>query len=159
MSWFKDALGLSKPKVNKVDYGEYSQMAKEFFDPNSLRNRGMYNSLRNMGIDSVAQQYLGGMKMQAAGQNPFAQEQFNSAISNNIGQTHNAYNQYMQGAHGIGTGLMGQAMSAQLQNAQAQNAANLIHNQNKQEFWGGLFGNAMSALPRYLFPGPKPNGE
>lgn len=155
MSWFKDALGLSKPKVKKVDYGEYSQMAKEFFDPNSLRNRGMYNSLRNMGIDSAAQQYLGGMKMQATGQNPFAQEQFNSAISNNTGQTQNAYNQYMQGAHGIGTGLMGQAMSAQLQNAQAQNAANLIHNQNKQQFWGGLFGAGISALPRYLFPGQK----
>ena len=153
MSWFKDALGLSKPKVSKVDYGEYSQMAKEFFNPNSLRNRGMYNSIRNMGIDSAAQQYLGGMKMQAAGQNPFAQEQFNSAISNNVGQTQNTYNQYMQGAYGIGTGLMGQAMSAQLQNAQAQNSANLIHNQNKQQFWGGLLGAATSALPRFLYGG------
>ena len=153
MSWFKDALGLSKPKVSKVDYGEYSQMAKEFFDPNSLRNRGMYNTLRNMGIDSAAMQHLGGMRMQAAGQNPFANEQYRSALSNNVQQTQGAYNQYLQNAYGIGSGLLGQALQGNMQNAGAKNAARMSAAQNKTDFWGGLLSNVVQAAPAFLFPG------
>lgn len=155
MSWFGDAMGLTPAKVSNVDTSEYSQLGKEFFDPYSKRNRNMFNSLRNMGIDSAAQQYLSGLKMQAAGQNPFAQEQYKSALSNNTGQTQNAYSQYMQGAYGIGSGLMGQAMQGNMANAQAQNASNLMASQGKSNFWGGLLGAGLGALPGFLFPGGK----
>ena len=155
MSWFNDILGLSPTKVSNVDTSEYSQLGKEFFDPNSMRNRGMYNNLKNMGIDSAAQQYLSGMKMQAAGQNPFANQQYRSNLAQVTEQTHNAYNQYMQGAQGIGSGLFGYALQGNMANAQAQNTANQMASQRKSDFWGGLLGSVVGALPGLLFPAPK----
>ena len=153
MSWFEDALGLSKTKVDKVNTGEYTGLGREFFDPNSARNRGMYNNLKNMGIDSVAQQHLGGMRMQAAGQNPFANEQYRGGLSQNLGQTQNAYNQYMQNAYNIGSGLFGYALQGNMANAQAENMARMQHSANKKDFWGGLLGNAVAAAPKFLFGG------
>jgi hypothetical protein len=148
-------LGFAPVNTAKVDTSEYSELGKEFFDPNSMRNRGMYNNLKNMGIDSAAQQYLSGMKMQAAGQNPFANQQYRSNLAQGIEQTHNAYNQYMQGAQGVGSGLFGYALQGNMANAQAQNTANQIASQRKSDFWGGLLGSVVGALPGLLFPAPK----
>ena len=39
----------------------------------------MYNDLKKMGADAAAQQYLNSMRMQAAGQNPFATGQLQSS--------------------------------------------------------------------------------
>ena len=153
MSWFNDILGLSPTKVSNVDTSEYSQLGKEFFDPNSMRNRGMYNNLKNMGIDSAAQQYLSGMKMQAAGQNPFANQQYRSNLAQVTEQTHNAYNQYMQGAQGIGSGLFGYALQGQMQNANAVNMARLAAQQNSANFLQGLFAAGIQAAPQVLFGG------
>jgi coproporphyrinogen III oxidase-like Fe-S oxidoreductase len=153
MSWFNDILGLSPTKVSNVDTSEYSQLGKEFFDPNSMRNRGMYNNLKNMGIDSAAQQYLSGMKMQAAGQNPFANQQYRSNLAQGTEQTHNAYNQYMQQAQGIGSGLFGYALQGQMQNANAVNMARLAAQQNAANFLQGLFAAGSQAAPQALFGG------
>ena len=152
MSWFNDLIGATPARVERVNTDQYSQMGSQFMDPNSSLNRGMYNQLKRMGIDSAAQQYLSGMRMQAAGQNPFANEQYQSGLSNNLGQTQNAYNQYMQGAQQTGSGLFGYALQGNMQNAQSQNAANMSAQQNKNQFLGGLFGSAIGALPSFLFP-------
>lgn len=96
------------------------------------------------------------MRMQAAGQNPFANEQYKSNLSQATGQTQNAFNQYMQNAYGTGSGLFGYALQGNIANAQAYNASNLMANQNKNNFYSGLFGAAISAGPSYLFPGTKP---
>jgi multidrug efflux pump subunit AcrB len=153
MSFLNKLLGLSPVKTRDVDVSQQQQLGNEFLNPNSQRNRGMYNTLRNMGIDSAAMQHLGGMRMQAAGQNPFANEQYRSSLSNNVQQTQGAYNQYLQNAYGMGSGLLGQALQGNMSNAAATNAARMQAGQNKYDFMGGLFANAMQALPTFLFPG------
>ena len=153
MGWFNNLLGLNPVETRDVDTSRYTNMGNEFFDEKSKRNRGMYNSLRQMGVDSAAQQYLSGMRMQAGGQNPFANEQFRSALSSGVGQTQNAYNQYMSNAAGIGSGLYGMAMQGDMANAEAYNQAQMQSQQAKSGFYGGLFANALGALPKFLFPG------
>jgi len=148
MSWFGEALGLSPTKVDKVDTSQYSQLGGEFFNPNSTRNRGMYNSLKQMGIDSVAQQYLSGAKMQAMGQNPFAQDQYRAGLSNSLGQTQNAYNSYMNNAYNTGSGLLGYGLQGDMANANATNASRMQAAQNRSAFLASL----IQAGPRYLFP-------
>jgi len=144
-------MGFDPAKTERVDTSEYSQLGKEFFDPNSLRNRGMYNNLKNMGIDSAAQQYLGGMRSQAQGQNPFASEQQRSNMANATGSAQNAFMQYMNNAHGTGSGLMGMSLQGNMANAQAQNQANQVASQNRSQFFGGLLGAATQAMPGFLF--------
>lgn len=153
MSFFSNLLGFKPVKTRDVDVSQQQQLGNEFLNPNSQRNRGMYNTLRNMGIDSAAMQHLGGMRMQAAGQNPFANEQYRSSLSNNVQQTQGAYNQYLQNAYGMGSGLLGQALQGNMQNAGATNASRMQASQSKTDFWGGLFANAIQAAPAYLFPG------
>lgn len=160
MGFFGDLMGFKAPKVNTVDTSQYSKLGNEFFDPNSTRSRGMYNSLKQMGVDAIAQQYLSGQRMQAAGQNPFAQDQFKAGLSNNIGQTQNAFNGYMNNSYNIGSGLLGYSLQGDMANANAQNAANLMASQNKNNFFSGLFGAAASAMPFAMFgmPGDKNGG-
>ena len=123
MGWFNEALGLSPIKTTNVDTSEYSSMGKDFLNPNSSRNRGMYNNLKQMGVDAIAQQYLNGARMGAMGQNPFANQQMRSGLSNNLAQTQQAYNGYLNNAYTTGSGLMGQALQGDMANAQAQNMA------------------------------------
>ena len=153
MSFFSNLLGTSPVKTVDVDVSQQQQLGNEFLNPNSQRNRGMYNTLRNMGIDSAAMQHLGGMRMQAAGQNPFANEQYRSSLSNNVQQTQGAYNQYLQNAYGIGSGLLGQALQGNMSNAAATNSARMQASQNKTSFWGGLLANVTQAAPTFLFGG------
>lgn len=153
MSFLNNLLGLNPVKTRDVDVSQQQQLGNEFLNPNSRRNRGMYNTLRNMGIDSAAMQHLGGMRMQAAGQNPFANEQYRSSLSNNVQQTQGAYNQYLQNAYGMGSGLLGQALQGNMSNAAATNSARMQAGQNKYDLMSGLLANAMQALPTYLFPG------
>ena len=154
MGFFGDLMGFKPPKVNTVDTSQYSKLGNEFFDPNSTRSRGMYNSLKQMGVDAIAQQYLGGQRMQAMGQNPFAQDQYKSGLANNIGQTQNAFNSYMNNSYGVGSGLLGYSLQGDMQNAQARNNANLMASQNKNNFFSGLFGAAASAMPFAMFGMP-----
>jgi hypothetical protein len=153
MSFFSKLLGINPVKTRDVDVSQQQQLGNEFLNPNSRRNLGMYNRLRNMGIDSAAMQHLGGMRMQAAGQNPFANEQYRSSLNNNVQQTQDAYNQYLQNAYGMGSGLLGQALQGNMSNAAATNSARMQAAQNKYDLMGGLFANAMQALPTFLFPG------
>ena len=152
MSFFSNPLGFKPVKTVDVDVSQQQQLGNEFLDPNSQRNRGMYNMLRNMGIDSAAMQYLGGMRMQAADQDPFANEQYRSSLINNVQQTQGAYNQYLQNAYGMGSGLLGQALQGSMQNAGAKNAARMQAWQNKTNFWGDMLANIVQAAPTYLFP-------
>ena len=158
MSWFGDALGLSPTKVDKVDTSQYSQLGNDFLNPNSQRNRGMYNSLKQMGIDSIAQQYLSGAKMQAMGQNPFAQDQYRAGLSNSLWQTQNAYNSYLNNAYNTGSGLLGYGLQGDMANANASNMSRMQAAQNRAGFYGGLFASAMQAAPSFLFPGAAPTG-
>jgi len=149
MSWFSEAFGLSETPTEKVDTSRYMGWGSEFLDPNSTRNRGMYNSLKQMGIDSVAQQYLSGAKMQAMGQNPFAQDQYRAGLSNSLGQTQNAYNSYLNNAYNTGSGLLGYGLQGDMANANATNASRMQAAQNR----AGLFASIIQAAPKYLFPG------
>ena len=153
MSFLNNLLGLNPVKTRDVDVSQQQQLGSEFLNPNSRRNRGMYNTLRNMGIDSAAMQHLGGMRMQAAGQNPFANEQYRSSLSNNVQQTQGAYNQYLQNAYGMGSGLLGQALQGNMSNAAATNAARMQARQNKYDLTSGLLANAVQALPTFIFGG------
>ena len=153
MSFFSNLLGTSPVKTVDVDVSQQQQLGNEFLNPNSQRNRGMYNTLRNMGIDSAAMQHLGGMRMQAAGQNPFANEQYRSSLSNNVKQTQGAYNQYLQNAYSMGSGLLGQALQGNMSNAAATNSARMQAGQNKYDLMSGLLANAQQAIPTFLFGG------
>jgi hypothetical protein len=155
MSFFGGLLGLDTPKIKTVDTAPYMSAGKDFLNPQSSVNRGMFNNLKQMGIDAAAQQYMQGARMQAMGQNPFAQDQWKSALSNNLGQTQNAYSGYLNNAYGIGSSLLGQALQGNLANAQARNMANMNAQNNKSDFWGGLFANALGAAPSFLFPEQK----
>lgn len=155
MSWFSNALGFNPAGTQNVDTSQYTNMGNEFFDINSQRNRWMYNNLKQMGVDAIAQQYLNGARMQAQGANPFAQQQFRVGLSDARGQANNAYSAYMNNAYGIGSGLFGQALQGNLANAQARNMALMQANQNKTDFWSGLLSSVVQATPFAIwgFPG------
>ena len=101
-------------------------MGKQFFDPNSSMNKGQFGNIKKMGIDSVAQQQLGGMRMGAAGINPFGNEQYKSGLSDANELAANAYNSYLANAYQHGKGLLGMALQGNMQNAQAKNYARQV---------------------------------
>jgi hypothetical protein len=161
------------PKTYSVDTSRYTALGEEFLDPYSSRNRGMYNDLKKVGVDAAAQQYLNSMRMQAAGQNPFATGQLQSSLASNLEGTRQAYNSYLNNAYQTGTGLLGYSLQGNLANAAAQNTAamqgsqsalnyqlqkmqadaamQMQRSQNQSGFFGGLFGNLVGAAPALLF--------
>ncbi len=161
------------PKTYSVDTSRYTALGEEFLDPYSSRNRGMYNDLKKVGVDAAAQQYLNSMRMQAAGQNPFATGQLQSSLASNLEGTRQAYNSYLNNAYQTGTGLLGYSLQGNLANAAAQNTAamqgsqsalnyqlqkmqadaamQMQRSQNQSGFFGGLFGNLVGASPALLF--------
>lgn len=168
------------PKTYSVDTSRYTALGKEFLDPYSSRNRGMYNDLKKVGVDAAAQQYLNSMRMQAAGQNPFATGQLQSSLASNLEGTRQAYNSYLNNAYQTGTGLLGYSLQGNLANAAAQNTAamqgsqsalnyqlqkmqadaamQMQRSQNQSGFFGGLFGNLVGASPALLFGTQSPAG-
>jgi len=164
------------PQTYSVDTSRYNALGEEFLNPYSSRNRGMYNDLKKMGVDAAAQQYLNSMRMQAAGQNPFATGQLQSSLASNLEGTRQAYNSYLNNAYQTGTGLFGYGLQGSMANAAAQNAAAMqgsqaalnyglqkmqadatmqaMRAQNKTGFWGGLLGNAIGAAPAAIFGVP-----
>lgn len=151
---FNDMMGFTPVKTRDVDTSQYMQMGQQFLDPNSSRNRGMYNNLKQMGIDAMAQQYISGARMGAMGQNPFAQQQWRSGMANNLGQTQSAYMSGLQGNYQIGSGLMGQALQGDMNNANASNTAMMEANRNKTDFWTGVVSAGVGALGMGMFGMP-----
>jgi len=151
MSFFGGLLGFDTPKIKTVDTAPYMSAGKDFLNPQSSVNRGMFNNLKQMGIDAAAQQYMQGARMQAMGQNPFAQDQFHSNLHAGLGQTQSAWNSYMNNAQGIGSSLMGQALQGDMANVQGYNAANMVASQNKSRFFSGLLGSVVQAMPGMIY--------
>lgn len=152
---FNDMMGFTPVKTRDVDTSQYTQMGQQFLDPNSSRNRGMYNNLKQMGIDAIAQQYISGARMGAMGQNPFAQQQWRSGMANNLGQTQSAYTSGLQQNYSVGSGLLGQAMQGNINNSNASNMAAMEANRNKTDFYTGVASSALQATPFAIwgFPG------
>lgn len=122
--------------------------AKNYMDPASQYNRGQYNNFKQMGTDNAAQTYNQGMRMQAMGQNPFANQQYQGALSDATGQAHGAYMQQNQQSQQLGTGMLGMAnrTRGQLsQQMQQQAQWDREYKQHKKGQWLGLLGTLGSA--------------
>jgi hypothetical protein len=114
--------------------------AKNYMDPNSQYNQGQYNKFKEAGANTAAQQYQGGLKMQAAGQNPFANEQYQSNMNNYNQQAYDAYNQQMYGNQQLGTGLLGMSQQARIQQANMIQQQKQWDREYKQHKWGQILG-------------------
>jgi len=122
--------------------------AKNYMDPNSQYNKGQYNQFKQMGTDNAAMQGQQGMRMQAAGQNPFANEQYRASMSDATGQAHNAYMQQNQQSQQLGTGMLGMSMQARMQMAQQEQQQQQWEAEQKQQKlgqWMGLGGTLLGA--------------
>lgn len=122
--------------------------AKNYMDPNSQYNKGQYNQFKQMGTDNAAMQGQQGMRMQAAGQNPFANEQYRASMSDATGQAHNAYMQHNQQSQQLGTGMLGMGMQARMQMSQQAQQQEQWEKERKQQGigqWMGLGGTLLSA--------------
>ena len=132
--------------------GEYISMlegyARNYMNPNSQYNRGQYNQFKQMGTDNAAMQGQQGMRMQAAGVNPFANDQYRAALSDATGQAHNAYMQQNQHSQQLGTSMLGMGLQARTQMAQQQQQQEQWKAEMKQQKlgqWMGLGGTLLSA--------------
>lgn len=150
---FAQWMGWSAPKMSTVDTSRLTRYGEQFLDPSSQLNKQNLSNLRQTGLDSLAQQYLMSNRMRAAGQNPFAGGQYRAGLSDMLGQTYQAQNQYMNQAYGLGSGLLGQALQGEMANITSKNQAALSGMQNRSDFFTNLFGQGMQALPTYLFGG------
>lgn len=122
--------------------------AQNYMNPNSQYNRGQFNQFNQMGQDSAAAQGQQGLRMQAAGQNPFANQQYRAASAEGVGQAHNAYMQQNQQSQAIGANYNQMAMQTRMQMAQqAQQQAQMDreYKQHRMGQWLGLGGTLMSA--------------
>lgn len=105
----------SSPYISMLEgYG------KNYMNPNSSYNAGMFDKAMRSGREAAGQSYNQGMRMQAAGVNPFANQQYRASIN---GARDASYGQYQSGMaqnQQMGQSMLGMGMQARMQQAQME---------------------------------------
>ena len=105
----------SSPYISMLEgYG------KNYLDPRGSQNMMMRDTYMQAGRENAGQQYREGMKMGAAGMNPFANQQYRSSLRDN---TESAYRGYQSGVmqnQQMGQSMLGMGLQARMQQAQME---------------------------------------
>lgn len=123
-------------------------IAQGYMNPNSFYNQSMYERYKRAGQDAAGQQFQQGMKMQSAGVNPFANQQYRANMANYNDQAMNNWQQGMHGNQQLGTGMLGMGLQARTQHStqlQQQKQWNREYKQHRTGQWLGLAGTLGSA--------------
>jgi hypothetical protein len=83
--------------------------ADNYLNSNSRYNRDMYNDYRQQAMDYAGTQGNQGMRMAAAGANPFANEQYRGQMAAGLDQANNAYRVGMRDNQQLGASFMSMA--------------------------------------------------
>lgn len=133
----------SSPYINMLE-----GYARNYMDPNSPYNMKQFAGLRGEGRSAAGQQFNQGMKMSAAGQNPFANQQYQGAMRSNVDSAMGARNQQTNTNQQLGQGMLGMGMQARATQAgmsQQQQQWDREYKQHETGQWLGLAGTLLSA--------------
>lgn len=133
----------SSPYINMLE-----GYARNYMDPNSPYNMKQFAGLRGEGRSAAGQQFNQGMKMSAAGQNPFANQQYQGAMRSNVDSAMVARNQQTNANQQLGQGMLGMGMQARATQAgmsQQQQQWDREYKQHERGQWLGLAGTLLSA--------------
>lgn len=133
----------SSPYINMLE-----GYARNYMDPNSPYNMKQFAGLRGEGRSAAGQQFNQGMKMSAAGQNPFANQQYQGAMRSNVDSAMMARNQQTNANQQLGQGMLGMGMQARATQAgmsQQQQQWDREYKQHEKGQWMGLAGTLLTA--------------
>jgi hypothetical protein len=133
----------SSPYINMLE-----GYARNYMDPNSPYNMKQFAGLRGEGRSAAGQQFNQGMKMSAAGQNPFANQQYQGAMRSNVDSAMMARNQQTNTNQQLGQGMLGMGMQARATQAgmsQQQQQWDREYKQHEKGQWMGLAGTLLTA--------------
>jgi hypothetical protein len=133
----------SSPYINMLE-----GYARNYMDPNSPYNMKQFAGLRGEGRSAAGQQFNQGMKMSAAGQNPFANQQYQGAMRSNVDSAMMARNQQTNTNQQLGQGMLGMGMQARATQAgmsQQQQQWDREYKQHETGQWLALGGTLLGA--------------
>ena len=145
MSWLSKSL-FGDTKYINTDFSGMDKLAQNYMNPFSANNQNVLKSLTGQATDIVAQQGINNNRAKAMGMNPFANQQNQSLVSQVIKNAGGGWNEWLNNANNIGTGLVQNKYNMQFQKDMA-NAQ--IYNQKQSmmsDFMQGLLGQGASAL-------------
>jgi len=122
--------------------------ARKYLDENSAYNTGMYNRFKQAGQDAAGQQYQQGLRMQAMGQNPFANQQYRSNMAQANQAAMDQYINNHQASQQLGQGFMNMAVQARGQMDQLEQARKFAAQQKEASMinnWIGVGGTLLGA--------------
>ena len=114
--------------------------ADNYLNQNSRYNRDMYNDYRQQAVDYAGSQGNQGMRMAAAGVNPFASEQYRGQMSAGLDQANNAYRAGMRDNQQLGANFMGMANQYQMHQEQLAWQKKQFNMQRKAALTNSLLG-------------------
>jgi len=114
--------------------------ANKFLDQGSQYNKSMYNDYRQQALDYAGAQANQGMRMSAAGVNPFANAQYRGALAQGLESANTAYREGMRNNAQIGASFMGMANQNQMQQDAFAHQKAMWEKQKKASFTNNLLG-------------------
>ena len=128
--------------------------ARNYLDPNSTYNTGMRRDFNKQGQDIASNQYRQGMRMQAAGVNPFASEQYRQASGQARESSMGAYNESVRQSQGLGQNMLGMGLQARTQMSQQEQQQKQWDRELRQHDRGQALSLAGTLMGAALIGGP-----
>ena len=119
MNW-RDYYNTTTPGNSNGYISMFDGYARNYMDPNSKYNTGLRHQFNSQGQDMASSQHAQGMKMQAAGVNPFANQQYRQASGQAREASMSAYNEAVRGNQQLGAGMLGMGLQARTQMSQQE---------------------------------------
>lgn len=119
MNW-RDYYNTNTPGSSNGYISMFDGYAKNYMDPNSKYNTSLRNQFNRQGQDIASSQHAQGMKMQAAGVNPFANQQYRQASGQAREASMGAYNEAVRSNQQLGAGMLGMGLQARTQMSQQE---------------------------------------
>lgn len=119
MNW-RDYYNTITPGSSNGYISMFDGYARNYMDPNSKYNTGLRQQFNRQGQDIASSQHAQGMKMQAAGVNPFANQQYRQASGQAREASMGAYNEAVRGNQQLGAGMLGMGLQARTQMSQQE---------------------------------------
>jgi hypothetical protein len=114
--------------------------ADNYLNRDSEYNRGMFNDYRQQAMDYAGSQGNQGMRMAAAGANPFANEQYRGQMSAGLEQANNAYRVGMRDNQQLGANFMGMANQYKMHQEKLDWERKMFRQQKRASFTNNLIG-------------------
>ena len=114
MSWLSKALYGDTKYIN-TDFSGMDKLAQNYMNPFSANNQNVLKSLTGQATDIVAQQGINNNRANAMGMNPFANQQNQNLVSQVIKNAGGGWNEWLNNANNIGTGLVQNKYNMQFQ--------------------------------------------